>query len=312
MGERYKNYLCAAVIVEPRKHCALSFVVREFRKVLTPKEAWPIFVYHGTENKEWVSKMIENVPNCFLRPMPCKNLSTRAYSHLLTSFSFWDKLKPYEKILIFQTDSLVFDEKTTTNGGGIMPFLDYDYIGAPWKGSTDGCGNGGLSLRSRIAMIDAICDHNKKEQQQQIQRRRPGAPKNRICPRHPEDVFFATYFRQANNRYTIPSRATGKTFSVEHVFYLYPFGIHKCWKHIRKEQWERLCLIHPTLKMLRDLQKEEGKSKKEEPQQRQQHPQGGHSSNAATTAIAVDRGLYLSNASSMTPSSNSPFFGSIK
>ncbi len=256
-------YLCAAVIVEPRKHCALSFVLREFRKVLG--DDWPIIVLHGTENgPNWVKKQAEHIKNCIMKPMPWKNLTTRAYSELLTSLLFWEELKPYEKILIFQTDSLVFDRKASKLT--IDRFLEYDYIGAPWRSSTDGCGNGGLSLRSRSAMMKAI---REKLLSRSIRSLTTAAD----CSRHPEDVFFASYFRQANKiqpgRYNLPSVATAKTFSVEHLFYPQPFGLHKCWKHMHRRQWKRLCDENPSLRILRSLQKIE--KSEQQPQQRLQH-----------------------------------------
>lgn len=75
-----------------------------------------------------------------------------------------------DKVLIFQTDTLLL--KGDSKGkGGILDFIDYDYIGAPWHvtanagsniwlrrtqrhgGLREGVGNGGLSLRDVPTML---------------------------------------------------------------------------------------------------------------------------------------------------------------
>jgi hypothetical protein len=67
------------------------------------------------------------------------------YNRILTHREFWDSL-PYDKVLIFQHDSMILRPLE-------KEFMDYSYVGAPWKAdanwnTTDRRGgNGGISLR---------------------------------------------------------------------------------------------------------------------------------------------------------------------
>ena len=45
-----------AIIVEPRKHKALSFVLENFTSNLD--ETWDIVILHGTQNKSFVEKIV--------------------------------------------------------------------------------------------------------------------------------------------------------------------------------------------------------------------------------------------------------------
>lgn len=75
----------------------------------------------------------------------------QSYNRLLLSIEFYNRLKYYEFILIYQLDAWVFRDELIS-----WCKLGYDYIGAPWfkdfKSFEEGCslwgvGNGGLSLR---------------------------------------------------------------------------------------------------------------------------------------------------------------------
>ena len=82
--------------------------------------------------------------------------STKAYSSLLKTNTFYNDFKDYEYMLILQTDVWV------TNINNIDEFIEesFDYIGAPiltnkqhWPGAPC-CGNGGLSLRRIESFIE--------------------------------------------------------------------------------------------------------------------------------------------------------------
>lgn len=226
------SYLCnkqiyGAVIVEPRKHPALRMVLQNFRKFL-PIESWPILLIHGTQNEEWSKRQINEIPNVNLKNCNCANLAPSAYSHYLTTLSFWEEL-PFEKVLIFQTDTLMLRS-------GIQAFLAFDYVGAPWSW-TRRVGNGGLSLRSKKSMITAIKENV--------------GP--RLRKRHPEDLFFSNFFYRNPKRFKLASFETAKSFSVESVFHPNPLAIHKCWKHMRGKNWLFLSKKYPEIAHLRKL-----------------------------------------------------------
>jgi hypothetical protein len=70
------------------------------------------------------------------------------YNALLTSKEFWQKFEKFDRVLIFQHDSKLLRT-------GIEEFLEWDYVGAPWKFQEHG-GNGGLSIRNPRTMIEII------------------------------------------------------------------------------------------------------------------------------------------------------------
>ena len=50
-----------AVIIEPRKHKALEFVLRNFIENLS--DEWKILIFHGRQNKEFIQEIIYYVSN---------------------------------------------------------------------------------------------------------------------------------------------------------------------------------------------------------------------------------------------------------
>jgi len=74
------------------------------------------------------------------------------YNEMLLDATFWNRFRG-EKLLVYQEDTCMFH-------GDIEPFLDYDFIGAPWpKGQEENSllvGNGGFSLRSKSKLLACL------------------------------------------------------------------------------------------------------------------------------------------------------------
>ncbi len=216
-----------AVIVEPRKHPALGLVVANALQVL-PVD-WEVLVLFGLGNSEFV-KSLGSDPRLKTRQLRVSNLSPKDYSALLMTSRFWETL-PYENILIFQTDSLLFENSPWK----IENFMSHEYIGAPWS-FCPFVGNGGLSFRKKQSMLRATRSHKYKNM--------------------PEDIFFSKHCR------TAPLEEARK-FSVETLFSLGTFGCHKPWEtQLTKEQIDQLCQQSPRLRELIELN---NKWKKDKP-----------------------------------------------
>jgi hypothetical protein len=213
-----------AVIVEPRKHPALSFVLHNFVTHLS--NDWKILVFHGKDNKEFVYDIIEKMedPSRFLKPiqLDVANLSFEQYNAVLMSQAFY-RCIPTETLLLFQTDSMILEPAQ------LEEFLSYDYVGAPW--TTGHVGNGGLSLRKKTKMITVITTVNPFQAN--------------------EDVYFSMQKIVALNK---PSFEAAQRFSVETVFYPSPFGIHAPWKNLSFEEMDRLTTKYPAIHELIRLQ----------------------------------------------------------
>lgn len=120
------------------------------------------------------------------------------YNRLLTSKRLWRNI-PTEKVLIFQWDSFLLKE-------GIEYFLEYDYVGAPWKFQEHG-GNGGLSIRDSKAMLKII------NQFPQWDTSEPN-----------EDVWFCNGMLQLGM--DLAPRKVCEKFSVESIYKLDTIGGH--------------------------------------------------------------------------------------
>ena len=234
-GRQYYGYPAVkennytAIIIEPRKHIALSFVLQNFAKNLSDK--WNFIIFHGIDNKDFVenilAKDLEDHKHRFqLINLNVYNLFSCEYSNLLKSKAFYDNINT-ETFLIFQVDTLIITE----NKHLLDDFLDYDYVGAPWQ---DGViGNGGLSLRKKSIMLQIIdsIDPNSFHY------------KN-------EDEYFC---RQNIIPLDVPFFEEAKKFSVETVFHESPFGVHNFYNHLSKEDTNFLINKYDDLRILKEL-----------------------------------------------------------
>lgn len=131
------------------------------------------------------------------------------YNRKLTSAGFWHTLNQYKKVLIFQHDSALLRE-------GIEEFLEWDYVGAPWKFQEHG-GNGGLSLRNPKAMLACI-------------EKQPWNPSLGN-----EDVYFSNLLKDMPEYKPAPRDVCSK-FSCESIFQLGTIGYHAIEKYLTPEE----------------------------------------------------------------------------
>lgn len=225
-----------AVIVEPRKHKSLLFVVQQVEQSLQQSlpqsqddkksDDWPIYLLHGLENKELAQEVKQTCHSVHLILLPVTNMTIRDYNNLLTDPSFYKQFQAYEYCLIFQTDSVLFPNSPFD----ISYFLGYDYVGAPWKwNKKHPGGNGGLSLRKIQTMIDILTTYPYN---------------NNACN---EDVYICRL------PITCAPFEMCQKFSVESVFYPTPFGVHKPWLYLSVSEYVPLYKYAPTIKTLVDL-----------------------------------------------------------
>lgn len=221
-----------SVIVEPRKHPALEFVIKNILDK-TPLLS-PMVVVHGTTNRTWIQEKLraslspEDYARISFRSCGKANLTGREYNQLLKLSSFWTAL-PFAKILVFQTDSIILSKDRNQ----ILRYLQYVYVGAPWKGGK--VGNGGFSLRDKAYCLNVI--RNRKDLR--------GIN---------EDIYFSSFMYNTNNRYTPTPTSIAQSFAIETTFHPTPFAVHNCWKYLTPMQWGQLCKSYPELVPLRQLQ----------------------------------------------------------
>ena len=205
-----------AVMVEPRKHAAMEFVLRNFLENLDAR--WNFMLFHGTENKEWLEDILAKFPTerqrITLVNLGVANIDIDGYSKLFTSEIFIQQI-PTETFLIFQTDTMI----SPAGKDLIYDFMEYDYVGAPWPKSPlrESCnvGNGGLSLRKKSKMLEII--------------------RSSSSSYHPEDLFYCINHTVPMYK---PTWEKAKLFSIESIYSPRTFGLHKAWKHIPVEDLE--------------------------------------------------------------------------
>lgn len=151
---------------------------------------------------------------------------------MIKNIQFWQSIAG-DRILIYQSDTALCSRSTYQ----LNDFLRYDYIGAPWPPDVRGGrgGNGGLSIRSRPAMIycSQLATSGRLE---------------RGLIEEAEDVYFSACVYDYLPLYnimntTVPSRDVQTQFALEFEFPangVLPLGVHKPWKHIEGSDWERL------------------------------------------------------------------------
>ena len=221
-----------AIIVEPRKHAAMQFVLNNFLENLDLN--WNIKIYHGIENGLWLEELLKNNFQQASHRISTQNLGIRdlatsqEYSKVLTTRLFLESI-PTETFLVFQTDSIINRKHKHL----IYKFIDCDYVGAPWPWHHLHVGNGGLSLRKRSTMLLILDLFGPYD----------GAY---------EDQFYSLNCLKLKVK--IPSREEAIEFSIEQMYNSYSFGLHKPWYHL-PERIKELVSDCEGLDILMSLQK---------------------------------------------------------
>ena len=216
------NYKYTAIIIEPREHKALEFVLQNFNDNLS--DDWQFIVFHGNKNKEYSENICKKVfipERVRLINLNVDNLTIPEYNKLLFTTDFYNNIST-DTFLVFQTDSIICNKHKDL----INNFLEYDYVGAPW---INGVGNGGLSLRKKSKMIKILnnCKHDDNTN---------------------EDVFFSSSCD--NIVINKPEIETAKTFSIEHLNNNKSFGIHKAYEYLDINTINKWC---PEINKLKEL-----------------------------------------------------------
>jgi hypothetical protein len=220
-----------ALIIEPRKHNALKLVLSNFNQNLN--EDWKFLIYHGNSNKQLIEEITKNNKmdhRCKMISLNIDNLSIDGYNKLFYTEYFYSNINT-EYFLVFQTDTLI-SNKYKDN---IYKFLDYDYVGAPWK-LINKVGNGGLSLRKKSKMLEML---------------KKGGYIKKNGEVHYEDRFFTnTCGNDIGIELNVPTIEQAKEFSVETIFSNNSFGLHKPWNYLTTMEINLLKNNFPELEEL--------------------------------------------------------------
>lgn len=165
------------------------------------------------ELKDTIDKHMDYLPGWDLMHIGDTKFETcQEYQMYMLTHNFWKRLKKYDKVLIFQTDSEILRL-------GMDEFLEYPYTyyGAPWsdwhtqRPPDKRGGNGGISLRDVKAHLEIT--KNRKPKLMEY-----------------EDFWFS------NNLPNVAPHEICKKFSVESVFALGTVCAHNIDPFLTKEQ----------------------------------------------------------------------------
>lgn len=152
--------------------------------------------------------------------------TARLINGVSLSLGLYD-LIPTDLLLMFQTDTVICGPDTAR----VYDFAQYDLVGAPWasnlyaeprpsdRRSLGVGGNGGLSLRSKSAVVDVLSRHGDGG---------PYPAEMRV-----EDTYLS--FRMAVLGKKLPPLDVARGFSVETLPHAAPYGVHKFWGHLSVE-----------------------------------------------------------------------------
>lgn len=182
-GGEEENKDIAMVILETRPTFWLPLVIKNALEVLGHQ--CTLYVV-GTHEVHIFLQTVE--PDMKYRPFTIeapRTITTATYSCMLLQKTFWDIFEE-PKVLVFQADCILLRPITPHH-------LIYDFLGAR-------CGedsiNGGLSLRTKRAMMTALDSMTEEELQM------------------PEDVAFTTCLRRLGG-YTLPDATACDNFAIE-------------------------------------------------------------------------------------------------
>ena len=207
----------ALVLVETREDERLAFVIHNV-SYYVPN--WKLYIFHSKENKDYILNILgDKRDNIVLQELINPIHSPADYNDLLLTFDFWNTFTAHKKVLLFQTDSFMLRS-------GIADFLQFDYIGAPWKWWEEQMhdmqrmgGNGGFSIRNVAKMKEIILKYKDLK-----------APE--IEDSHNEDVFFSYYLYHDKDA-ILPSFHDALLFASESILCQKSLAVHQTWRFFK-------------------------------------------------------------------------------
>ena len=182
-------------------------------------DKWDCIVFTSRKAKTFYKKHLEHHARIIhLEELDVPKFHIDVYNNVMTNPKTWEYLKNYNKCLVIQDDGIVVSK-------GIEKFMNYDYIGSPWRDTPDNdylkkniatnlVGNGGLSVRSVMYMKIISENFNKY--------------KNILFFNNflnmPEDVFYSKWTRFLECK--LPTRNVASEFSSEQIINLNSIGFH--------------------------------------------------------------------------------------
>lgn len=216
-------------LIEFRIMAEIKHVIDAIFRSYAPHEIG-LAIVHGTLNKSFVENTFKKYNNIKLIQYSFPNVDRGLYSAILKTPEFYEQLKDWSHVLIYQTDALLYRKIDDI-------YFEYDYIGGPWIKSNQWCkynaGNGGFSLRC-VKSCMRVCEGNRGKNINSVHRGN-------------EDGFFCN---QDSFVYPPINSELHKAFSVERINFPTPVGSHQIYHNFNMNniEWnEYLTYMEDTL-----------------------------------------------------------------
>jgi Protein of unknown function (DUF5672) len=221
-----KNAENVVVLVDNRSNI-FSVIALSITLANLDTKLWSAVVVCNRDNESFFRSYFgDSVEYITQYALPAKKFSIDLYNDLLKDPFFWSSFTQYKKTLFVQDDGMIIRPGVETE------FLEYSYVGAPWRRewatqdpnkfiqeniNPELVGNGGVSLRD-VKDMKFVCEtyrhlcrslHYDRVQQQ------------------PEDVFFSMCCTKEKMK--MPDYETAKRFASEQVCNESAYGFHKPW-----------------------------------------------------------------------------------
>ena len=198
-------------LIEFRKFEWLRYVLYQIARVYGGTDV-SLYIVHGERNRDFMMTILKGWENVEYIEYPYDNIDRVKYAEICCDPGLYERFET-EFVLKMEWDSFI--RKPIPE-----EFFEYAYVGAPWDGFPNGVeggnrvvrignklvGNGGFSLRNVKRMIE-LCKHNPK----------------------PIDLGEDIHISNCLSTEEIPDAKKAKEFSVEHVYYEDPVGLHHVW-----------------------------------------------------------------------------------
>lgn len=219
-----------AVIVETSMIPNLIPVMLHFATVLGP--AWGMVLFTLKDN--WVEPLsapfqrLQDEGRVEVRYLPegTKLSDSGSVSRFLTSPWVWEQVSDAERVLLFQSDSILCSRSEER----VEDYFKYDLVGAPIAEQYGQGFNGGLSVRNPRVFLNVTRSVDFASSGHEF-----------------EDQYFYTELKKAGAE--LPTVEAAMTFAVETMYYETPLGYHQPqrWQAAKMANIEEWC---PEVKML--------------------------------------------------------------
>jgi hypothetical protein len=184
----------AVVCLEGTARWFFPTVLRNFRYFLG--EGWNLYLFHTEYAEPFIEKQIGNWKiQRFKVNHP--RINAHIFNVLCKDVGLWSAVKE-ENVLVIEADTIACKPWSDE-------WLKWDMIGAPC-GEQGSIYNGGLSLRKRSKMVEALRRFDT------------------VLIDEQEDIFFTKALRMMGAR--LPDGYDAARFSVENEYFEQPFGLH--------------------------------------------------------------------------------------